>query len=217
MHNWSAVLNLIHHFYWTEKKSARAKVSHAWKWTLHRRHTGQQCKTHPDGYLVCVTCNRICPVKERGSTGVMWWNPTFTITVLAYISQSGSVTVSLKFNQSLNCDTDREMLYLVLDKRCHCFGNQRSLHLQTRLHPINFLPSAVVCKLFKGIGEVFITTGGQLSRVFRIPSFWTMSFRHLVSALSLTRLQLSGTNSLFLFAILPLSALLNLPWKPFSF
>ena len=32
-----------------------------------------------------------------------------------------------------------------------------------------------------------------------------------VSALSLTRLQLSGTNSLFLSAILPLSALLNLP------
>ena len=32
----------------------------------------------------------------------------------------------------------------------------------------------------------------------------------VVSALSLTRLQLSGTNSLFLFAILP-SALLNLP------
>ena len=31
------------------------------------------------------------------------------------------------------------------------------------------------------------------------------------SALSLTRLQLSGTNSLFLSAILPLSALLNLP------
>ena len=33
----------------------------------------------------------------------------------------------------------------------------------------------------------------------------------LVSALSLTRLQLSGTNCLFLSAILPLSALLNLP------
>ena len=33
----------------------------------------------------------------------------------------------------------------------------------------------------------------------------------VVSALSLTRLQLSGTNSLFLSAILPLSALLNLP------
>ena len=39
----------------------------------------------------------------------------------------------------------------------------------------------------------------------------------VVSALSLTRLQLSGTNSLFLSAVLPLSALLNLPWKPFSF
>ena len=36
----------------------------------------------------------------------------------------------------------------------------------------------------------------------------------VVSALSLTRLQLFGTNSLFLSAILPLSALLNLPWKP---
>ena len=34
---------------------------------------------------------------------------------------------------------------------------------------------------------------------------------------ALTRLQLSGTNSLFLSAILPLSALLNLPWKSFSF
>ena len=33
----------------------------------------------------------------------------------------------------------------------------------------------------------------------------------VVSALSLTRLQLSGTNSLFLSAILPLSAPLNLP------
>ena len=33
----------------------------------------------------------------------------------------------------------------------------------------------------------------------------------VVSALSLTRLQLSGTSSLFLSAILPLSALLNLP------
>ena len=33
----------------------------------------------------------------------------------------------------------------------------------------------------------------------------------VVSALSLTRLQLSGTNSLFLSAILPLSALFNLP------
>ena len=33
----------------------------------------------------------------------------------------------------------------------------------------------------------------------------------VVSAPSLTRLQLSGTNSLFLSAILPLSALLNLP------
>ena len=32
----------------------------------------------------------------------------------------------------------------------------------------------------------------------------------MVSAVSLTRLQLSGTNSLFLSAILPLSALLNL-------
>ena len=39
----------------------------------------------------------------------------------------------------------------------------------------------------------------------------------VVSALSLTRLQLSGTNSLFLSTILPLSALLNLAWKPFSF
>ena len=37
---------------------------------------------------------------------------------------------------------------------------------------------------------------------------------HVVSTLSLNRLQLSGTNSLFLSAILPLSALLNLPWKP---
>ena len=35
--------------------------------------------------------------------------------------------------------------------------------------------------------------------------------RTVVSALSLTRLHLSGTNSLFLSAILPLSALLNLP------
>ena len=33
----------------------------------------------------------------------------------------------------------------------------------------------------------------------------------MVSAISLTRFQLSGTNSLFLSAILPLSALLNLP------
>ena len=33
----------------------------------------------------------------------------------------------------------------------------------------------------------------------------------VVSTLSLTRLQLSGTNSLFLSAILPLSALLNRP------
>ena len=33
----------------------------------------------------------------------------------------------------------------------------------------------------------------------------------VVSALSLTRLQLSGTNSLFLSAMPPLSALLNLP------
>ena len=33
---------------------------------------------------------------------------------------------------------------------------------------------------------------------------------HVVSALSLTKLQLSGTNSLFLSAVLPLSALLNL-------
>ena len=40
---------------------------------------------------------------------------------------------------------------------------------------------------------------------------------HVVSALSLTRIQLSGTNSLFLSTVLPLSALLNLPWKPFSF
>ena len=39
----------------------------------------------------------------------------------------------------------------------------------------------------------------------------------VVSALSLSRLQLSGTNSLFLPTILPLSALINLPWKPFSF
>ena len=39
----------------------------------------------------------------------------------------------------------------------------------------------------------------------------------VVSALSLTRLQLSGTNSLFLSDVLTLSALLNLPWKPFSF
>ena len=38
-----------------------------------------------------------------------------------------------------------------------------------------------------------------------------------VSALSLTRLQLFGTNSLFLSTILPLSALINLLWKPFSF
>ena len=37
------------------------------------------------------------------------------------------------------------------------------------------------------------------------------------SALSLTRIQLSGTNSLLLSAILPLSALLNLPWKHLSF
>ena len=39
----------------------------------------------------------------------------------------------------------------------------------------------------------------------------------VVSALSLTRLQLSGTNSLFLSVILPLSVLLNVPWKPLSF
>ena len=38
----------------------------------------------------------------------------------------------------------------------------------------------------------------------------------VVSALSLTRLQLSGTSSLFLSAILPLAALLNFPGKPFS-
>ena len=40
---------------------------------------------------------------------------------------------------------------------------------------------------------------------------------HVVSALSLTRLKLPGTRYLFLSATLPLSALLNLPWKPFSF
>ena len=50
--------------------------------------------------------------------------------------------------------------------------------------------------------------------VFRIPSFKQSP---VVSALSLTRLHLSGTNSLFLSAILPLSAPLNRPWKPFSF
>ena len=36
------------------------------------------------------------------------------------------------------------------------------------------------------------------------------------SPLSLTRLQLSGTSSLFLSVFLPLSVLSNLPWKPFS-
>ena len=46
------------------------------------------------------------------------------------------------------------------------------------------------------------------TRVFRIPS---SEQSPVVSALSLTRLQLFGTNSLFLSAILPLSALLNLP------
>ena len=37
-----------------------------------------------------------------------------------------------------------------------------------------------------------------------------------IIALSLTGLQLPGSSSLFLSVILPLSALLNLPWKPFS-
>ena len=39
----------------------------------------------------------------------------------------------------------------------------------------------------------------------------------VVSTLSLNRLQLSGTNSLFLSVILLLSVLLNLPSKPFFF
>ena len=39
----------------------------------------------------------------------------------------------------------------------------------------------------------------------------------VVSTLSLTRLQLPGTSSPFLSAILPLTALSNLLWKPFAF
>ena len=52
------------------------------------------------------------------------------------------------------------------------------------------------------------------TRLFRTPSFQTKScdqrsFSH--------QAPLSGTNSLFLSIIQPLSVLLSLPWKPFSF
>ena len=50
----------------------------------------QRCKTLADVYLVCVPCNGFCPLKERGSTGVMWWDLTFKVatdiltTVIVY-------------------------------------------------------------------------------------------------------------------------------------
>ena len=50
--------------------------------------------------------------------------------------------------------------------------------------------------------------------VYRIPSFCSQS---VFSAISLPRLQLAGTNSLFLSVMLPLSVIWIFLWKTFSF
>ena len=108
------------------------------------------------------------------------------------------------------------------------FRTTRSAHITPMLHSLHWLPTeqrieyklSLLCFKITShqafhLSELLhrYSPSRQLrsstdTRVFRIPSFRTKS---LVSALSLTRLQLSGTSSLFLSAILPLSARLNLP------
>ena len=113
------------------------------------------------------------------------------------------------------------------------FRTTRSAHVTPMLHSLHWLP------IEQGIGYKFAYA--LRSFLISLPptfqNFFTFTLLpgssallqtpecseyHLseqspvVSALSLTRLQLPGTNSLFLYAILPLSALLNIPWKPFS-
>ena len=113
------------------------------------------------------------------------------------------------------------------------FRTTRSAHVTPRLHSLHWLPteqrieykSSLLCfKIISHQAPIYLSELLHLyapfrqlrsstdTRVFRIPSFQPSP---VVSALSLSRLQLSGTNSLFLSTILPLSALLNLPWKPF--
>ena len=89
-----------------------------------------------------------------------------------------------------------------------------------RVHPLDAqqwrLPTAN--RPSHGANQVpFLITNAYLF-IVRVWLTWLSESIIRVSALSLTRLQLSGTNSLFLSTILPLSALFyNLPWKPFPF
>ena len=115
------------------------------------------------------------------------------------------------------------------------FRTTRSAYTTPMLHSLHWLPieqrieyrlSLLCFKIISHQAPIYhsellhlYTPSWQLrsstdTLVFRIPSFEQSP---VVSILSLTRFQLPGTNSLFLSAILPLSALLNLPWKPFSF
>ena len=104
------------------------------------------------------------------------------------------------------------------------FRTTRSAHVTPILHSLHWLPidQRIEYKLsflvrlpstFQNFFTFTLLPGSSAfldTRVFRIPS---SEQSPVISALSLTRLQLSGTAP-FLSVILPLSVLLNLPSKP---
>ena len=106
------------------------------------------------------------------------------------------------------------------------FRTTRSAHVTPMLHSLHWLPieqrieyklSLLCFKIISHKTPIYLLHLYTPSRQLRSSTGTECSEYHpselspVVSTLFLTRLQLSGTNSLFLSAILPLSALLNLP------
>ena len=106
------------------------------------------------------------------------------------------------------------------------FRITRSAHITPMLHSLHWLPieQRIKYKLFLLCFKVISHQAPvYLSELLHLPGssallqtpecseYHPSAQSPVVSALFLTRLHLSGTNSLFLSAILPVSALLNLP------
>ena len=110
------------------------------------------------------------------------------------------------------------------------FRTTRSAHITPMLHSLHWLPTeqrieyklSLLCfKIISHQASIYLSTTASSLHSFpaaplfiqtpKCSEYYLSEQKPVVSALSLTRLRLFGTNSLFLSTILPLQALLNLP------
>ena len=135
-----------------------------------------------------------------------------------YEKQTASLSVWLHNYQRTDCcglwSVDIQSMATLVQLSVLCFAPRCRKDVTSNV-PIEVYKSALVFQNY-----FTFTLPPSSSALLQTPEcseYHPSEQSHGVSALSLTRLQLSGTNSLFLSAILLLSALLNLSWKPFSF